>query len=129
MRGFESQPQQGALADTPEVALAFRQRLNGPILDYADGLVLQGTPEIEEEASNLMPKKMGMPLYSLGYLASQRDTGAGEDIPKVVNNPNHPTDAGQAKRFMEEMLGKYGPRSVAYVRCASISSALSVDGN
>ena len=129
MRGFESQPQQGAPADTPEVALGFRRMLNGPILEYADGLVLQGTPEIEEEATNLLPKRIGVPLYSLGYLPSQRDIGAGENIPKVVNNPNHPTDAGRAKSFMEEMLGKYGPRTVAYVRCAIIPSAPSVVGD
>ena len=125
MRGFEIQPQQGAPADTPEVALSFRRMLQTPVLDYADGLVLQGTPEIEEEASKLLPEISGMPLYSLGYLPSQRKTGEGEEIPCVVNNPYHPTNPYGVKSFLE----KCGPRTVAYIRWVIVPSASSFDGD
>ncbi len=114
MYNFEMLPQIFAY-DFPGLEGIFKMR-QGFMKDLfaGDGLVTCGTPEMEPESTNEMPKLIDKPVYAVGY--SPHEVSGAEEIPPVMNHPRFPTDDGRVKLFMDDCLAKNGSRSMVYIR-------------
>ena len=119
MYAFELLPQLTSqnLFRSLEQDLLRRVALFPPVSDIGSGHISWGTPELEPAATNALEKNMGMPLYPIGYLGHEV---SGEDVPELGNHDRFPGGASRVRRFMDEMHGKYGERSMTYIRYASL---------
>ena len=115
MRNFEINPHMGSRGANLEQDFKRRQILMGPVL-RADGIITNGTPEIEPESTRTTPEMMGIPLYAVGYSSTESAGSEIDTVPKSVNSLTVPTDTLKVKHFLDDCLTKYGKRSLAYVR-------------